>query len=66
LKKIFLKKKKLLDEWGTFEKQVISMHEKSEDLSSAGNACNEVLEYSRSHRYWLTSNHSEAEKNKKE
>ena len=65
LEKNLLKKKKLLDEWWTLENHVISAHEKSGDLSSAGKVCNELLEYSRSHRFWLVSNHSEWEKNRK-
>ena len=66
LEKNLLKKKKLLDEWWALENQVIIAHEKSGDLRSAGKVCNELLEYSRSHRYWFVLNYSEWEKNRKE
>ena len=66
LEKNLLEKKKLLDKWWSLENQVISAHEKCGDLSSAGKMCNDLLEYSRSHRFWLVSSHSEWEKNNKE
>ena len=66
MKTNLLKKKKLVDEWWTLENRVISVNEKSGDLSFAGKVCIELLEYSRSHRLWLVSNHSEWEKNRKE
>ncbi|MFC1487804.1 ATPase domain-containing protein [Thermoproteota archaeon] len=66
LEKNLLKKKKLLDEWWTLENHVISTQEKSGDLSFAGKVCNELLEYTRSHRYWLVLSHSEWKKNRKE
>ena len=61
-----LEKKKLLDEWWILENHVISAYEKSGYPSSAGKVCNEVLDYSRSNRFWLASNPSEFQQNIKE
>ncbi|MGD9131413.1 MAG: ATPase domain-containing protein [Candidatus Bathyarchaeota archaeon] len=66
LERNLLKKRKLLDKWWTLENQVINAHEKSGDLSSAGKVCNEILEYSRRHRFWFALNYSEYEKNSEE
>ncbi len=66
LEKNPVKKKKVLDEWWALENRVISAHENSGDLHSAGKVCNDLLEYSREQRFWLVSNHAEWEKNQKE
>ena len=66
LERRLLEKKKLLNEWWILENKVLTAYEKSGDLGSAGKVCNEVLDYSRSNRFWLASNHSEYQQNIKE
>ena len=66
LERRLLEKKKLLDEWWVLENQVVSGYEKIIDFCSAGKVCNELLEYSRSNRFWLVSHYSEYQQNRKE
>jgi hypothetical protein len=66
LERRLLEKKKLLDEWWVLENQVVSGYEKIIDFCSAGKVCNELLEYSRSNRFWLVSNYSELQRNIKD
>ncbi|MGD9130659.1 MAG: ATPase domain-containing protein [Candidatus Bathyarchaeota archaeon] len=56
------KKRKLLDKWWTIENQLLSEYEKAGDLHSVGKTCNDLMELSRAHLYWLASDYSEQKK----
>jgi KaiC/GvpD/RAD55 family RecA-like ATPase len=57
------KRIKLLDDWWTLEKEVLSTYEKNNDDEAIGRTCLNLLEGSLHYRFWI---YSESPRNKKE